>query len=255
MKGLTGAIRGWFTTSATSDEADAVLISVVLAMPLILTFLGWSVDFSKNIMIRGDIDSIAQESVTTAIKYQDGIGNVDCINTTWLTHNQAIAFVNRNADGSGAASAQAIATYMTKTGRSDSRSFNGNVSPKYIYDADSDYATVSAFRSYSQTSVTGPYVGDGGDSNDPSDPNYFAIRVTCSADDSSGGGNRGAAGRYNTKAVRLQVKDWTTNMYLAIPTSNNGTVDYDNATRMVQAQKFDVDRSAISSYSANSLSK
>lgn len=79
--------------------------------------------------------------------------------------------------------------------------------------------------------------------------------MTCSADDSSGGGRRGAAGRGNTKSVRLQVKDWTTNMYLALPTANNGSVDYDSAVRMVQVQKFNVDRSAISSYSANSLNR
>lgn len=137
-----GRIKERFLRSATSDEADAVLMSVVLAMPLILTFLGWSVDFSKNVMIRGDLDDIAQESVTTAIKYQDGVGNVNCVNTAWLTHNQAVAFVNRNADGDGAASAQAIATYMTKTGRADRRSFSSFAGPRYIYDADSDYATV-----------------------------------------------------------------------------------------------------------------
>lgn len=240
---------------SASDDADAVLITVVLALPLLITLLGWSVDFSKNFMIRSDLDSIAQEATTTSIKYQDGVGNVDCVNTSWLTHNQAVAFVNNNADGFGAASAQAIATYMTKTGRSDERTFSGNVAPKYIYDADSDYATVSSFRSYSQTAAAGPYVSEGGDSTDPADPNYFAIKVTCSVKDSSEGHNRGAAKDSNTKAVRLQVKDWTTNFFLALPTANNGAVDYGNAVRMVQAQKFDVDRSAISSYSASSLNK
>jgi len=78
MKRLLNLIRA----QSASDDADAVLITVVLALPLLITLLGWSVDFSKNFTVRSDLDSIAQEATTTSIKYQDGVGNVDCVNTS-----------------------------------------------------------------------------------------------------------------------------------------------------------------------------
>ena len=131
---------------------------------------------------------------------------------------------------------------MVKTGRADKSTFSTSASKKYVYDADSDSNTVKAFRSMSQAS----------DSTDSSYPNYFAIKITCSNVDSSGTTTRGVSGK--TDMVNLQVQDWTMNMFLMLPTSNNGTVPSGGiGTDITQVQKFNIDKSAISSYSSSSL--
>lgn len=242
----------WVHSRATDDEADTVLVTVVMMFPLLILLMGWSVDFSKNAMIRGDYEDIAQSAVQTAIRYQDGVGNVNCVNTSWLDWPQAVAFVNANVGGDGAGSAQAVATYMMKTGRADAHTFSSSASAKYVYDADSDYVTVSSFRSFAQTmKASSRYASTHGDSTNSTDGNYFAIKVTCSNTDSSGGYNRGA-GDYDR--VALQIRDWTSNMFMTLPTDNNGNVTTGRlGVNTTPVQKFNISKQAISSYSASSL--
>lgn len=245
-------VKNWMHARATDDEADTVLITVVLMFPLLIMLMGWSVDFSKNVMIRGDYEDIAQAAAQTAIRYQDGVGNVDCVNTGWLNWREAVNFVNANVGGGGAGSAQAVATYMMKTGRADSRTFSDAASSKYVYEADSDYRTVSTFRSFAQTmSASSRYASTYGDSTDDTDANYFAIKITCSNTDSSGGNSRGA-GDYDR--VGVDVKDWTSNMFLTLPTDNSGSLDTGPlGVNMTPVQKFNISKQAISSYSSSSL--
>ena len=91
--------KNWMHARATDDEADTVLVTVVLMFPLLIMLMGWSVDFSKNVMIRGDYEDIAQVAAQTAIRYQDGVGNVDCVNTGWLNWRDAVNCVNANVGG------------------------------------------------------------------------------------------------------------------------------------------------------------
>lgn len=139
-----------FLKKLRKEAADSATFVIITAMPFVLLFAGWGIDFTKNAAIRGEYSNIAQESAQAAIRVQDGAGSLMCgqtqadtndpsaINTTAITligASNAEQFVKNATQGStadnrlnavqakNAGSLQlAVATYLQKSGRRTSGS-------------------------------------------------------------------------------------------------------------------------------------
>lgn len=139
-----------FLKKLRKEAADSATFVIITAMPFVLLFAGWGIDFTKNAAIRGEYSNIAQESAQAAIRVQDGAGSLMCgqtqadtnnpsaINTTPITlvgASNAEQFVKNATQGStadnrlnavqakNAGSLQlAVATYLQKSGRRTSGS-------------------------------------------------------------------------------------------------------------------------------------
>lgn len=135
-----------FLKKLRKEAADSATFVIITAMPFVLLFAGWAIDFTKNAAIRGEYSNIAQESAQAAIRVQDGSGSLMCgqtqaetnSSTTFVTKPiiiegayNAAQFVKDATQGSTAANrlnaAQAkkagslqlaVASYLQKSGRS-----------------------------------------------------------------------------------------------------------------------------------------
>lgn len=263
----------WAKDVASSDEADSVVVSVVVCFPFIVLMLGWSVDFSKNIVIRSDLDEIALESVQAAIRNQDGVGNVECTNTSWLDYDTAVNVV-KSGRGVGSATKQALKSYLMKTGRATAATFAATSDSDMrgdIYNGDGEMDKLAANNDSIQVKA---YRSFGGNDDTVDGPTAFRIRISClnSAARASQGDqkNSGSAaliggGSNRIDTVKIDVKDWTSNFFLGNPMlskskdmSNDGVnLDTESGASFnadsTQVQRFNVSQSAISSWSQDAL--
>lgn len=268
----------------TSDDADSVIVTVVCCFPFLILMIGWSLDFSKNVVVRSDLEEIALESVQAGIRAQDGVGNIECTNTGWLTRSGALNAV-KSGDEVGTSTRLALKTYLMKTGRADSRDFasasssdmSGNIyKDSARSDAElasnADSIQVATYRQLALASGTDLKTAD-------TDTGYtaFRIRITCSkAEDrktslsngetvSSGSDSdhRGVSGSQSDQ-INIQVKDWCGNFFLGNPITNqhymeDATINYDSdlniTTSTRNVQRFEISKSAISTWSQSSLNK
>ena len=60
------------------EAADSATFVIITAMPFILLFTGWAIDFTKNAAVLSEYRAIAQESTQAAIRAQDGSGSLLC---------------------------------------------------------------------------------------------------------------------------------------------------------------------------------
>lgn len=275
-------------SEAKSDDADAVLVTVLVMFPLMFLLIGFSLDFSKNVVIRSDLEEIALESVNAAIRAQDGVGNIICKGGTgWLDRNSAIGFVNSGSNDETSAKI-AIKSYLMKTGRAESSDFagaNDDDLKDTLYNGKTDEESSVALRADSQqVSTFRSIVRDmsGPVKDDETPATAFRIRVTCGNADkrknklSNGeqadinGGNAAFRGVTNSKSdmITMDVKDWTGNFILGNPLAQqrhtndevekNG-VNLDSeigfSTSSVNVQRFNITRSAITTWSQSALNE
>jgi hypothetical protein len=253
MKALNAlkSYAGFVNDEMHSDDADTVLVTVVMLWPLIMLLMGWSVDFAKNIVIRSDLDEIALEAVQAGIRNQDGLGNIDCTNTGWLTKDGAISLIKNSEDTSGAtttkhiggATKQALKTYLVKTGRAAKNDFidsatkdmRGNLynsSDDSVNEdaASNDSQEVLAYRSFMNN-------GNGADADSDEGATAFRIKIICGnknhriATSSNYGVDpfdifnsensfRGVDNALSYDSMTIEVKDWTANFFLGNPLTN-----------------------------------
>lgn len=256
------SMTSWVKSQAQNDEADSVLVSVVLIFPFIILMLGWSVDFSKNVVVRSDYDEIALEAAQAAIRNQDGVGNVDCAGDTgrngtdWLTYSQAKSRLVEGTtayQNTGPAVRQALRSYLQKTGRA----VPGNL---YTDDANADDYDAQQVKTY-RAFVNGGKDADSGSL-------AFLIKVSCgtAADRSGAGASRGQVKSSGEAAkidmVTVSVKDWTGNFFLANPlfsNYNNRKADSEtsdvihNTGAPLNVQRYNIEQRAISSWSESAL--
>lgn len=274
----------------TSDEADSVIAVVCCCFPFFILMIGWSLDFSKNVVVRSDLEEIALESVQAGIRAQDGIGNIECTNTGWLTRNGAVNAVKTGQDGSskvGLSTQLALKTYLIKTARADANDFistsksdmkdsiynedtytDGNLDNDVASNADS--IQVATYRQLALAKGVNVKTAD-------SDYGYtaFKIKITCSkASDrqnslsngetvttGSDAGNRGVSGSQSDQ-INIEVKDWCGNFFLGNPITNqhyteDTTINYDTdlniTTSTRNVQRFEIKKSAIAAWSQSTL--
>lgn len=240
MKALNAlkSYAGFVNDEMHSDDADTVLVTVVMLWPLIMLLMGWSVDFAKNIVVRSDLDEIALEAVQAGIRNQDGLGNIDCVNTDWLTKDSAISFIKAGTR-KGGATKQALKTYLVKTGRATESDFLGYSSRYAAHDmigslynssddsvnedaASNDSQEVFAYRSFMNN-------GNGADADSDEGATAFRIKITCgneydrlSTSKRSSHPYSSDRGVQNAKydSMTIEVKDWTANFFLGNPLTN-----------------------------------
>lgn len=71
--------RGFLNWKKLRQEvADSATFVIITAMPFILLFTGWAIDFTKNAAVLSEYRSIAQEAAQAAIRAQDGSGSLLC---------------------------------------------------------------------------------------------------------------------------------------------------------------------------------
>lgn len=274
MKTRFNDYMSFFHEQASSDEADSVVVSVVCVFPFIMLMLGWSVDFSKNVVIRSDLEEIALESVQAAIRAQDGIGNVECTNTDWLNYNEAVNAVKAGRSSYGSATKLALKTYLIKTGRATDADFSGAVESDLkggIYNGGGSRANVNkvAADNDSKEVATYRFAGDDTDYG----PRAFRIKITCSnaADRANlrhDAASEELANQIGTRkdrvdTVSISVKDWTSNVFLSMPLFNDSRYMDSDGINMddvihsdndnTQVQRFNIEQSAISTWSSTSL--
>lgn len=244
MKALNAlkSYSGFVSDEMHSDDADSVIVTVVMLWPLIMLLMGWSVDFAKNIVIRSDLDEIALEAVQAGIRNQDGLGNIDCTDTDWLTKEGAISQIKKSEDTSGAttkhiggATRQALKTYLVKTGRAAKNDFIDSATKDMrgnLYNSSDDSINedaagydsqeVLAYRSFLNN-------GNGAYADSADGATAFRIRITCNnaskrsstsrRDSHPYASDRGVENaRYDS--MTIEVKDWTANFFLGNPLTN-----------------------------------
>lgn len=243
MKALNAlkSYSGFVNDEMHSDDADSVIVTVVMLWPLIMLLMGWSVDFAKNIVVRSDLDEIALEAVQAGIRNQDGLGNIDCTDTGWLTKDGAISQIKKSEDTSGAtthiggATRQALKTYLVKTGRASKNDFidsatkdmRGNLynsSDDSINEdaAGNDSQEVLAYRSFLNN-------GHGAYADSDEGATAFRIKITCNnaskrlstsrRDSHPYASDRGVENAKHD-SMTIEVKDWTANFFLGNPLTN-----------------------------------
>lgn len=67
-----------FLKKLRQEVADSATFVIITAMPFILLFTGWAIDFTKNAAVLSEYRAIAQESAQSAIRWQDGSGSLLC---------------------------------------------------------------------------------------------------------------------------------------------------------------------------------
>lgn len=71
--------RGFLNWKKLRQEmADSATFVIITAMPFILLFTGWAIDFTKNAAVLSEYRAIAQEATQAAIRAQDGSGSLLC---------------------------------------------------------------------------------------------------------------------------------------------------------------------------------
>lgn len=66
-----------FLTKLKKDSADAVLVTVIITMPLIMIAVGFAADMSKSAYVSSTYSSMSQRSVETAISSINAKGSLD----------------------------------------------------------------------------------------------------------------------------------------------------------------------------------
>lgn len=271
-----------------SDTADTIMVTVVMLWPLMFLLIGFSLDFSKNIVIRADLEGIALESVNAAIRAQDGRGNIMCKNTVWLNREAAIGMVNSTIKDA-ASTKLAIKSYLMKTGRAVSADFAGAADEDMrdsVYNGHTSEETMVASRADSQQVKTYRLIAKNfmGDSvNDDETPQTaFRIKVTCgnasnrqnklSTGEQAGinGGNAQFRGVSNSRSdmITLDVKDWSGNFILSNPLAQTSGIEnevYSKGVNMddeigisnssVNIQRYNINKTAISTWSQSAFNE
>lgn len=67
-----------FLKKLRQEVADSATFVIITAMPFILLFTGWAIDFTKNAAVLSEYRAIAQEASQAAIREQDGSGSLLC---------------------------------------------------------------------------------------------------------------------------------------------------------------------------------
>lgn len=247
MKALNAlkSYAGFVNDEMHSDDADTVIVTVVMLWPLIMLLMGWSVDFAKNIVIRSDLDEIALEAVQAGIRNQDGLGNIDCTNTGWLTKDGAISMIKNSEDTSGAATTkhiggatrQALKTYLVKTGRATKNDFIDSATKDMrgnLYNSSDDSINEDAAGYDSQEVFA--YRSFAAEPDSATGATAFRIKITCSNKNhritTSSNDGVDSFGIYSPRnsfrgvenatydSMTIEVKDWTSNFFLGNPLTN-----------------------------------
>jgi hypothetical protein len=154
---------------------------ILTALPMILFFAGWTIDYTKNAAVRSDLNDIAQESVQSAVREQNSSGALQCgqDSTYEMTHDstpqlvvRGLSKIQRLAQGdytaingvsgtgnsmtysgggkfnknSAASLSQLAAAYLQKTGRDSGTTSVYGSNDKYS--AANDARFVSSMRSF-----------------------------------------------------------------------------------------------------------
>ena len=61
-----------------SEAADSMTVFLITAIPFLLLFVGFTIDFTKNANVRSEYMDIAQEAAQASIREQDGNGSLLC---------------------------------------------------------------------------------------------------------------------------------------------------------------------------------
>ena len=257
MKALNAlkSYSGFVNDEMHSDDADSVIVTVVMLWPLIMLLMGWSVDFAKNIVIRSDLDEIALEAVQAGIRNQDGLGNIDCTDTGWLTKEGAISQIKKSEDTSsattkhiGGATREALKTYLVKTGRAAKNDFIDSATKDMrgnLYNASDDSVNEDAAGNDSQEVLAyRSFLNNGHGAYADSDEGATAFRIKITCNNAS---KRLSTSRRDSKvsmmghwlihyshtyasdrgvenakydSMTIEVKDWTANFFLGNPLTN-----------------------------------
>ena len=203
-----------FLRRLRSEAGDTVTMFILTAMPFILFTAGWAIDYLKNVAIESDLNDIAQESVTAAIREQQGNGSLQCgqnsdyenINESTNTIvarglNAIQAMANGDFsqttgtwdkfDDDRAESLKILAsTYLQKSGRSSSTVhsvYNNDKDATIDGEASHEAAANDARFVYTMRSFVGDDVAESAD-NDNLEQDYEYSRYS----DTLNGNNRGS---------------------------------------------------------------
>jgi nucleoside diphosphate kinase len=67
-----------FLKHLRSEAADSVTAFIITSLPFILFVTGWTIDYTKNASVKSDLNDIASEAVTSAVRMQTGDGSLQC---------------------------------------------------------------------------------------------------------------------------------------------------------------------------------
>ena len=67
-----------FLRRIRSEAADSMTVFLITAIPFLLLFVGFTIDFTKNANVRSEYMDIAQEAAQASIREQDGNGSLLC---------------------------------------------------------------------------------------------------------------------------------------------------------------------------------
>lgn len=274
-----------------SEAADSVTMFVITSMFFIFLVTGWAIDTAKNASVRADLNDIAQESVQSAVRVQDGNGNLKgsiCQkggSTGWLHGSRDIELWAAEHWTTDPAITLVLHAYQEKTGRGANALYSRPGQYNEAFNArQGDYQFVRNMRSVGFSDIDRTGDNNPFDRGSDEDLKYY-VRVTCSSglyfqgknnrgdkDYSSGitSGNKVSTGKDKINTITIEVQDWTSNFLLGfanglIPNVSEGKENiYDGGTEWKNVRKnertynfsyqtFRIQQSAVTSWSSSAV--
>lgn len=255
-----------FWGKVRSEAADSMTVFLLTAVPFLLLFVGFTIDFTKNANVRSEYMDIAQEAAQASIREQDGNGSLLCgqsrvaeANTSVMSTpkytiygvDNARRFVNDPNAQQGLSGSKpnprnaqalqlAVKSYLEKTGRST----NGTS----VYGNKIASANDAHFVANMRSVVANEDERNKLDNNDDLlkststlDPAKatFSIEVWCTKgvgdasqqDKDKNKQTVGAGNKFNT--INMQIRDWSGNFIMGMFNKNWSTQSYTLTPRAV----------------------
>lgn len=249
-----------------SEAADSMTVFLITAIPFLLLFVGFTIDFTKNANVRSEYMDIAQEAAQASIREQDGNGSLLCgqdkvseanPSVTSTPHytiygvDNARKFINDPNSQQGLSGSKpkpnnaqavklAVKSYLEKTGRE-----SGSTS---VYKNGIASANDSHFVANMRSVIANKDQMNKLDNNDTMlrdsatlDPSKatFSIEVWCTkgvgdADQQNKDKNKSTVGsgqKFNT--INMQIRDWSGNFIMGMFNKNWATQSYTLTPRAV----------------------
>ena len=256
-----------FLRRIRSEAADSMTVFLITAIPFLLLFVGFTIDFTKNANVRSEYMDIAQEAAQASIREQDGNGSLLCGQDRTAEANSSVTstphytiygvdnarrFVNDPNSQQGISGSKprpnnaqavklAVKSYLEKTGRSSGSSS--------VYGNEVASANDAHFVANMRSVVADADQRNKLDNNDAMlrnsatlDPSKatFSIEVWCT----KGVGDAarqdkdpieeltvGSGQKFNT--INMRIRDWSGNFIMGMFNKNWATQSYTLTPRAV----------------------
>lgn len=255
-----------FLRRIRSEAADSMTVFLITAIPFLLLFVGFTIDFTKNANVRSEYMDIAQEAAQASIREQDGNGSLLCGQDRTAEANSSVTstphytiygvdnarkFVNDPNSQQGISGSKprpnnaqavklAVKSYLEKTGRSSGSSS--------VYGNEVASANDAHFVANMRSVVADADQRNKLDNNDAMlrnaatlDPSKatFSIEVWCTKgvgdaaqqDKDKNKHTVGSGQKFNT--INMRIRDWSGNFIMGMFSKNWATQSYTLTPRAV----------------------